>query len=52
MEFCTSRPGCLCSVCRQPTESEYERIAREWIEEFHDRAEDARVFGTPQRKPN
>jgi hypothetical protein len=51
MEFCTSLPGCQCSVCR-PIESDEARIAREWIEEFLDRAEDERVFGTPQSKPN
>lgn len=58
---CTSRPDCPCVFCVQAradleagrtTKQEQDDLARQWIEECLDRAEDERVFGTPQRKPN
>lgn len=39
---CTSRPDCSCEFCKP----ELDVIARQFIEETFDRAEDLRVFGT------
>jgi hypothetical protein len=58
---CTCRPDCPCQFCTRVRAqlvgkvsrmSQRDDIARQFIEEWFDRAEDERVFGTPQRKPN
>jgi hypothetical protein len=43
----------VCPLCGRPSlKPELDAIARQFIEDFRDREHDARVFGTPQRKPN
>ena len=40
-----------CPLCGKPgIKPELDAIARAWIEEYFDRAEDERVFGTPKPK--
>jgi hypothetical protein len=44
---CTSRPDCACEFCKQPA---LDAIILQWIEQYRDRAEDARVFGTVNKE--
>jgi hypothetical protein len=40
-----------CPICGAPgIKPELEAIARQWIEDYRDRVEDERVFGTPKPK--
>ena len=41
----------VCPLCGAPgLEQELDTLARQWVEEYLDRAEDERVFGTPRPK--
>ena len=41
----------VCPICGQPGgKPEIDAIARQWLEEWFDRQEDHRVFGTPLPK--
>ena len=41
----------VCPICGAPgAKPELDAIARQWIEEYRDREEDERVFGTPKPK--
>lgn len=43
---CTSRPDCDCEFCKPVLDP----VVRQWMEEYFDRSEDERVFGTPMSK--
>ena len=41
----------VCPLCGAPgLKPELDALARQWVEEYLDRAEDERVFGTPRPK--
>jgi len=41
----------VCPLCGAPgLKPEIDALARQWVEEYLDRAEDERVFGTPRPK--